>query len=63
MAMWMPNSAKAIPMATIDGREQAEPNAPGYGDQGPAGAGRESEPQKKTAKDEEEPEPVNDLGG
>lgn len=49
-------------MAITEG-EEPKPNAPGYGDQGPGGAGREPPAQDEAAKDEEEPEPVNDLGG
>jgi hypothetical protein len=34
-----------------------EPTAPGYGDQGPAGAGRDAETEEKTAEAEDKPQP------
>lgn len=39
------------------------PSAPGYGDQGPAGAGGDVDQNDMATEVEDEPEPVNDLGG
>ncbi len=50
-------------MMIADRERDPEPNAPGYGDQGPAGAGRKPDEEDKAAEIEDEPEPVNDLGG
>lgn len=47
-------------MTKPDGNERPEPQAPGYGDQGPAGAGREGSEQDEAAKPQEKsggPEP------
>lgn len=48
---------------TTNSDPKPEPNAPGYGDQGPAGGGRDAAENDEAAETEEEPEPVNDLGG
>jgi len=42
---------------------QPRPNAPGYGDQGPAGAGGDVDQNDMATETEDEPEPVNDPGG
>ena len=43
--------------------KEPRPNAPGYGDQGPAGAGGDVDQNDMATGTEDEPEPVNDLGG
>jgi hypothetical protein len=50
-------------MTSSDPKAEPRPNAPGYGDQGPAGAGREPSGQDEAAETEDEPEPIDDLGG
>lgn len=49
--------------AKPDPKPEVRPTAPGYGDQGPAGGGRDGPENDEAAETEEEPEPVNDLGG
>jgi len=48
---------------TSDPKPEPRPTVPGYGDQGPAGGGRDQQQDDKTAETENEAEPVNDLGG
>lgn len=48
---------------TSDPKQEPRPTAPGYGDQGPAGDGRDQEQNDEAAESEDEPQPVNDLGG
>ena len=50
-------------MTTSSDPKKIEPTAPGYGDQGPAGAGRDVDQNDMATETEDEPEPVNDLGG
>jgi hypothetical protein len=50
-------------MGIIDRGREPRPEVPGYGDQGPAGGGREPPRQDEAAETKDEPEPVNDLGG
>ena len=58
--MWSRNR----PMMTISSDPNApRPNAPGYGDQGPAGAGGDVDQNDMATETEDEPEPVNDPGG
>jgi hypothetical protein len=46
-----------------DPKGEPRRNAPGYGDQGPAGGGRDPSKHDEAAEVEEEPEPIDDLGG
>lgn len=54
--MWMRNSTMSS-----EG-PKPKPTAPGYGDQGPAGGGREEQPDAAT-ETEKEPESPDDPGG
>lgn len=49
-------------MTSSDQRE-VRPTAPGYGDQGPAGAGRDVDQNDMATETEAEPEPGDDLSG
>jgi hypothetical protein len=48
---------------TTNSDPKPDPNAPGYGDQGPAGGGREPSGNDEAAETEDEPGPIDDLGG
>lgn len=50
-------------MTSSDPRESPRPTAPGYGDQGPAGAGRDVDQNDMAAETEDESEPVDDRSG
>jgi hypothetical protein len=48
---------------TMNSDPRPEPTAPGYGDQGPAGGGRDPAEHDESAETEDEQEPPDDLGG